>query len=93
MQSSRFLYASQIREILASGRKAEIQCLSAIHPTFLTDLYLPSRIQECLAGVSSAGGAGTQRCAPGQQADGPAAPRDGPLTPAPRGAASREPLQ
>ena len=41
--------ASQIREILASGRKAEIQCLSAIHPTFLTDLYLPSKIQECLA--------------------------------------------
>ncbi|XP_043216629.1 uncharacterized protein LOC122378966 isoform X2 [Amphibalanus amphitrite] len=40
----------QIREILASGRKAEIQCLSAIHPTFLTDLYLPSKIQECLAG-------------------------------------------
>ncbi|XP_037076912.1 meiotic recombination protein SPO11-like [Pollicipes pollicipes] len=39
----------QIREILASGRKAEIQTLSALHPTFLTDLYLPSKIEECLS--------------------------------------------
>ncbi|XP_037076909.1 meiotic recombination protein SPO11-like [Pollicipes pollicipes] len=39
----------QIREILASGRKAEIQTLSALHPTFLTDLYLPSKIGECLS--------------------------------------------
>ncbi|XP_045159068.2 meiotic recombination protein SPO11-like [Mercenaria mercenaria] len=39
------LWRNEIENMLASGRKAEIQALDSISSSFLTDVYLPSKIR------------------------------------------------